>query len=170
MTTYRAWDVIISIHTRYFFLFFLYWIIIYNQLQVHSNNNSTLWRRIGGLRRRRKMADASTTIYRQVFFSFFFFFLFINGVFRYYWNFDILNDDERPELLPSMRDRMKKAFAECYRAVRPILGCDDGSAGSARRHSELFQELRYVHSSGQSTCWMLIVSQFLGISQLFYIS
>ena len=111
------------------------------------------------------MADASSTIYRQVFFSFSFSFLVINGVFRYYWNFNILNDNERPELLPSMQDRMKKAFTECYWAVQPILGCDDGSAGNDRRHSELFWELRYVHSSGQSTCWMLIISHFLGISQ-----
>ena len=45
------------------------------------------------------------------------------------------------------------------------LGCDDGSTGSGQRHSELFRELQYVHSSGQSTCWMLIISYFLGISQ-----
>ena len=42
---------------------------------------------------------------------------------------------EGPEPSPSVRDRMKKAFAECYRAV---LACDDGSG---RIRCELFRKL-----------------------------
>jgi ATP-dependent helicase STH1/SNF2 len=40
-----------------------------------------------------------------------------------------------PDLPPAVRDKMKKAFAECYRAV---LACEDEGG---RKRCELFRDL-----------------------------